>query len=337
MTKEQMEIINKVVWFIPFRKKRDAIRNFLILLADRFNNIDNRFNNIDNRFNTDINQNQDLLTYMKNVNNVTVNYLFSLKKELAELKGNIQGKNRKTIYTCITNRYDNLFVHTYINNDWDYICFTDDKYLIDAKMYGNWIIKPLCNYDRGGVNADNTRINRWHKLHPHIILKDYDYSLYIDSNIDIKTSYIFECVDKARSKNIDISIPPHFERDCIYDEANIVMQLKIDDENIVNKQIKLYREEGFPEHYGLTENSIIYRNHKSDKVISIMEEWWEFIENYSKRDQLSLFYILWKNDIYMVYLTDVAIKLDTKNFDSFAHRNGIISIEDLYKKGYLGL
>ena len=95
---------------------------------------------------------EDLLTYMKNTNNININYLFSLKKELAELKGNIQGKNRKAIYTCITNRYDNLFVHTYINNDWDYICFTDDKYLIDAKMYGNWIIKPLCNYDRGGVN-----------------------------------------------------------------------------------------------------------------------------------------------------------------------------------------
>ena len=88
MSKEQMEIINKLVWFIPFIKKRDAIRNFLILLVDRFNNIDNRFN-------AAINQNEDLLTYMKNVNNVTVNYLFSLKKELAELKGNIKGKNRK--------------------------------------------------------------------------------------------------------------------------------------------------------------------------------------------------------------------------------------------------
>ena len=87
MTKEQMEIINKLVWFIPFRKKRDAIRIFLILLVDRFNNIDNRFN-------VAINQNEDLLTYMKNVNNVTVNYLFSLKKELVELKGNIGGKNR---------------------------------------------------------------------------------------------------------------------------------------------------------------------------------------------------------------------------------------------------
>ena len=39
MTKEQMEIINKVVWFIPFRKKRGAIRNFLILFVYRFNNI----------------------------------------------------------------------------------------------------------------------------------------------------------------------------------------------------------------------------------------------------------------------------------------------------------
>ncbi|WP_161976088.1 glycosyltransferase domain-containing protein, partial [Brachyspira catarrhinii] len=280
MTKEQMEIINKVVWFIPFRKKRDAIRNFLILLADRFNNIDNRFNNIDNRFNITINQNQDLLTYMRNVNNVTVNYLFSLKKELAELKGNIQGKNRKAIYTCITKRYDNLFVHTYINNDWDYICFTDDKYLIDAKIYGNWIIKPLCNYDRGGVNADNTRKSRWHKLHPHEVLKDYDYSLWIDGNIDIKTSYIFECVDKVRSKNIDISAPPHFEKDCIYNEADTIIEVKLDDENIVKEQMKLYREEGFPEHYGLNETNIMYRNHKSDKVISIMEEWWQFIENY---------------------------------------------------------
>lgn len=101
--------------------------------------------------------------------------------------------------------------------------------------------------------------------------------------------------------------------------------------------MKLYIEEGFPEHYGLTENSIIYRNHNSDKIISIMDEWWQFIENYSKRDQLSLFYILWKNNINMQYLTDVAIKLDTKNFDFFRHRNGIIKIEDLYKKDDLNL
>ena len=275
---------------------------------------------------------EDLLTYMKNTNNITINYLFSLKKELAELKGNIKGKNKKAIYTCITNRYDNLFVHTYINNDWDYICFTDDKYLIDAKMYGNWIIKPLYNN-----NIDNTRISRWHKLHPHIVLKDYDYSLWIDGNIDIKTSYIFECVDKVRDKNIDLSIPPHFERDCIYDEARVVIKDKIDKEDIVRKQINLYKELGFPEHYGLNETNLIYRNHNNEKIISLMEEWWYFIENYSKRDQLSLSYVLWKNNMSLNYLTDTNRRLDTKNFEPFPHKKGIISVEDLGKKWRLGL
>ena len=323
--------MNKILNFI-FSKKDEGVNRVIKIFGIKITTkpLENKLNVILDKI---INQNEDLLTYMKNVNNVTVNYLFSLKKELVEIKGNIEGKNRKAIYTCITNRYDNLFVHTYINNDWDYICFTDDKYLIDAKMYGNWIIKPLYNSD-----IDNTRINRWHKLHPHIILKDYDYSLYIDSNIDIKTSYIFECIDKARSKNIDISIPTHYERDCIYDEANIIIQCKIDDENIVREQMKLYREEGFPEHYGLTENSIIYRNHKSDKIISIMEEWWKFIENYSKRDQLSLSYVLWKNNMQLNYLTDTNIRLDTKNFEIFHHnKNKIISIEELGRKWNLSL
>ena len=319
--------IDAIVWWIPFKSLRNAVRNLLI---NRINHIDNRINHIDNRINhIEI---DDLLTYMKNTNNININYLFSLKKELVELKGN-QGKNKKAIYTCITNRYDNLFVHTYINNDWDYICFTDDKYLIDAKVYGNWIIKPLYNYGING-NLDNTRINRWHKLHPHVILEDYDYSLYVDANIDIKTSYIFECVDKVRGKNIDLSIPPHFEKDCIYDEADTVIKVKLDNEDIVRKQIKLFREEGFPEHYGLTENSIIYRNHNNNRIISIMEEWWHFVENYSKRDQLSLFYILWKNNMQMEYLTDIAIKLDIKNFDFFPHRKyRNLNLEELYKKG----
>ena len=321
--KPQKSDIDTIVWWIPFKSLRNAIRNLLI---NRINHIDNRINHIEI---------DDLLTYMKNTNNININYLFSLKKELAELKEN-QRKSKKAIYTCITNRYDNLFVHTYINNDWDYICFTDDKYLIDAKMYGNWIIKPLYNYGING-NLDNTRINRWHKLHPHVILEDYDYSLYVDANIDIKTSYIFECVDKVRGKNIDLSIPPHFERDCIYDEAKVIIQDKIDNEDIVRKQIKLFRKEGFPEHYGLAENSIIYRNHNNNRIISIMEEWWYFVENYSKRDQLSLSYVLWKNNIPLNYLTEFNIRLDIKNFEALHHNKSIISAEDLYKKWNLGL
>lgn len=350
MTQEQIDLINKVVWFIPFKNKRNAIRSFLNMIVESINMIYAQNQQITDLTQHSIKQNQQIteltqhsinqnsdiknsiLTYMKNVNKETVNYIFSLKKELLELKGNKEKNNKKVIYTCITNRYDNLFVHTYINNDWDYICYTDDKYLIDAQVYGNWIIKPLQFNE-----LDNTRNNRWHKMHPHIILKEYDHSIYIDGNIDIKTSYLFECVDKMINDGQTLSIPPHFERNCLYDEAKVLIENRIDDVNIINSQIRKYENEGFPKKNGLSENSLIYRFHNDDKIISMMEDWWDILKNYSKRDQLGLFYVLWKYNYEMQYLLDTAIKLDTKNFEAFHHDDGIISIEDLYKKGTLAL
>ncbi|WP_152655890.1 glycosyltransferase domain-containing protein, partial [Brachyspira hyodysenteriae] len=183
--------------------------------------------------------------YLSNSRNIQVNYLFSLKKEILETQNN-NTKNKKVIYTCITGRYNNLFVHTYINRDYDYVCFTDDPILIEAKVYGNWIIKPVNNID-----SDNSKINRYYKMHPHEIFQDYDYSLYVDANVDIKTSYIFECVEKCIEENIYLSIPKHYQRDCIYDEALEIIESKIDNIDIVNKQIELYKKEGFPQHYGL--------------------------------------------------------------------------------------
>lgn len=357
MTQEQIDLINKLVWFIPFKKKRNDVRNFLHMIIESMNVITsttkhsiNQNQQISDLIQHSINQNQQIteltqhsinqnsdiknsiLTYMKNVNKETVNYIFSLKKELLELKGNKEKNNKKVIYTCITNRYDNLFVHTYINNDWDYICFTDDKFLIDAQVYGNWIIKPL-EFDE----LDNTRNGRWHKMHPHIILKEYDHSIYIDGNIDVKTSYLFECVDKVINDGQTLSIPPHFERNCLYEEAKIVSDLKMDDIDIINSQIEIYKNKGFPKNYGFSETSIIYRKHNEQQIIDIMEDWWSFIKNYSKRDQLSLHYLFWKHKYNMQYLSDIAIKLDTKNFEAFHHDNRIISLEDLYKKGDLAL
>ena len=38
------------------------------------------------------------------------------------------------VYTCITGDYDNLIQHTYIDKDYDYICFTDNQKLIDKQF-----------------------------------------------------------------------------------------------------------------------------------------------------------------------------------------------------------
>ena len=202
---------------------------------------------------------------------------------------NKRKNNSKVIYTCLTGDYDFLPTQLYVNPDYDYVCFTDNADLLKQKSFGAWIIKPLAF-----AKFDDARNNRWHKLHPHILFPEYTSSIYIDSNISIKSGWIF---DEINRRNKNILIPLHFERDCIYDECEEVRKNKKDLVENLDKMVHFLKENKFPSHYGLNENNLLYRVHNDSLVIRIMEEWWFFIENYSRRDQMSLSYVLWRNGI----------------------------------------
>ena len=72
------------------------------------------------------------------------------------------------------------------------------------------------------------------------------------------------------------------------------MKYKKDISKIVNPQINIIKGDGFPKHYGLSENNILIRNHKDSNIIKFMKQWWKMIKKGSKRDQLSFIYISWK-------------------------------------------
>ena len=57
-----------------------------------------------------------------------------------------------------------------------------------------------------------------------------------------------------------------------------------------------YKNDDFPREFGLSENNIIFRKHNIDLIIEMMNTWWYELNNETKRDQLSLGYILWKNN-----------------------------------------
>ncbi len=46
---------------------------------------------------------------------------------------------------------------------------------------------------------------------------------------------------------------------------------------------------------GLTATGIIFRKNNDQQLIKVMEDWWEEIQNNSRRDQLSFCYVCWKN------------------------------------------
>ena len=201
-----------------------------------------------------------------------------------------RGKSNKVIYTCITNDYDDLNSiksYRYVDSSYDYICYTDNKDLIKAKTYGIWEIRPL-EYTK----LDNTRNGRWHKIHPHILFPDYDESIYIDANINILSNRLFKTLKKWKK---DLLLPLRLEHQCIYEEYKWIYKEKVDIRSIVRKEWKLIKQAGMPRNYGAFETNLIYRKHNLPEIINLMEEWWYFIENYSKRDQLSFPYIMWKN------------------------------------------
>jgi hypothetical protein len=201
-----------------------------------------------------------------------------------------ENKNKRNgvVYTCLIDNYDCLIKHNYIDFDYDYICFTNNEYLINVESYGVWKFKQLA-YDK----LDNKRNSGWHKTHPHLLFPKYEKSIWIDANIDVRNNYLFQIHNSHKT----ISMPIHFERNCIYDECKVVAQSGLDDRETIDKMISFLDLNNFPKNYGLHETNIIYRNHNDIKIQKIDEEWWNFIKEYSKRDQCSLSYVFWKNEI----------------------------------------
>jgi hypothetical protein len=226
----------------------------------------------------------------------------------------------KVIYTCLTGDYDSIFNHTYINFDYDYVCFTDNERLIKMEEYGAWIIKPL-QFNR----LDNVKNNRWHKIHPHILFPCYNESIYIDSNFDIKDDFLFRELEKDR--NSLIKIPMHHKRNCVYKECKDVIRLKREKKEIVEQVERFLKNNNFPVNRGITENGLIYRKHNIPMIVQMMEMWWDMVEQYSMRDQLTLPYVLWKYNIPVKKITIPSILLDREHFHYYQHKHGYYKIK----------
>lgn len=194
------------------------------------------------------------------------------------------------IYTCISGDYDFLYDHKHTNPDWNYICFSNT--VKPSLKNKSWKILPL-KYEE----LDQTRNSRWHKINAHKLFTGYEKSVWIDANIDVTSKAFFDEVNQITQGLQTFAIMNHPARDCIYQEIEACKQLKLDDDSIMDRQIEIYKNENYPNNNGLYASSIIYRNHLDNKLDPIMEEWWSWVSQYSKRDQLSLPYVLHKNGV----------------------------------------
>lgn len=126
------------------------------------------------------------------------------------------------------------------------------------------------------------------------IFDNYQYSLYMDSNMQLRADpAVFLDFLKPDS---DILVFKHKSRNCLYGEARECVAWDLVDLGIIAQQISKYRSEGYPEKNGLYECTVVFRRH-SEAMRKFSEAWWEEVKTFACRDQISLPYIAWKHKI----------------------------------------
>lgn len=196
------------------------------------------------------------------------------------------------MYSCVSGEYDEVITDFVPNPKYDYVLFTDSPKLLKHKTYLWWQIRPLAFSEK-----DSVRNARWHKLHPHVLFPEYTHSVWVDSNVQISGMNVYTLIDKHIRAHHKIAISLHPERDCIYDEANECIMTSKDNPDLINRQMSILRKDGFPAHAGLYETNLLLRRHMDPQIMDLCEQWWSFVCDYSRRDQLSFNYLLWKNGI----------------------------------------
>lgn len=181
---------------------------------------------------------------------------------------------RVAFYTAVAGNYDLVGEPGVIDAVADYLLFTDQ-----AEPEGVW--QPR-RFDRH--EADNTRTARHVKLHPHRYCAGYDFAVWIDANLrPAALAEAFVPVDT----DFDLLAWHHPLRDCVYDEAEEALALEKDDPELIHAQVRRLREEGYPEHAGLIESSVMVINLRRPNIAAFLDDWWQALEEGSRRDQLS--------------------------------------------------
>lgn len=212
-----------------------------------------------------------------------INQYHRMHDHTAQLRQNIIFN--LTVYTVIFDNYDLLQEVECCEKSIKYICFTDNKTLKSDTWEIHYVEREF---------DDPVLESRKYKILPHLFIET-EYSLYIDANIRLERSPLKFVNQYFISGNW--LFVPHPDRDCIYQEMAVCVLWNRDSIKRLINQTRYYNEYGCPEHVGLFCGAIIARRHFEKEVIAFENQWWNHFMRYSRRDQISLGYLIWKNNI----------------------------------------
>lgn len=206
--------------------------------------------------------------------------------------------SKTVVYSCVTGKYDKVMTtilgsQALPEDDVSYVLFSDQHKVETTYLAtGNhieWSIRPpkwkhpLCQ----------RRTARWHKVNSHVLFPDAEFVVWFDGSQRIKPIQVHKDLVLPCMTDHDIAAFKHPDRTCVYQELAACKKLKKDNAALMESQIQVYRKAGYPPFNGLVETACLVRRHTPEAIL-FNKSWWDQLQNYSYRDQLSFNYAAWK-------------------------------------------
>jgi len=198
------------------------------------------------------------------------------------------------VYTAIIGGIDSLWGVMPGNNNVRHIAFVDaekkevrlpgDKSQHFTPVWEQIVIRP---------QWDNRRTARHYKALPQRYIPDADMWVWVDGNVRSNVQ-ILKVVN--RYLDSDLVTFNHWDRHCLYVEAEFCAKINKDRRSILETQAERYRAAGMPRNWGLAATRVVIRRN-TQAIRNLNEAWWQEMKNYSYRDQVSLPYVCWKAGI----------------------------------------
>jgi len=184
---------------------------------------------------------------------------------------------KKVIYTVLTGNYDRLAQPEVVDSAWDYVCFTDK-----AGQDGVWKLREIPY-----ASANPILRARYAKLHPHLLLPEYELSVFMDANLCITGEAFYEHISAL--ENASMALLEHPSRDCVYEELRYCYLKDKLSTRAAWGLLRSYKQMAMPRHFGLYETNVVLRHHRDVAVVALDKQWWRLLEaSRCTRDQLSL-------------------------------------------------
>lgn len=149
-----------------------------------------------------------------------------------------------------------------------------------------------------GASDDPGRMSRLAKICPHLFFADYDWVIYVDNSAAL-ASQPQAMIAEIERQHAGMAPPgrylfSHEKRSCAYREARLCMVRGKISRADYRRQVRHYKATGFPQDQGLFMNTLMIQKMGDPATDAFNETWYDHFQTYSRRDQISLPYVLWE-------------------------------------------